>query len=215
MKSWPLSLLLASCAAAPPAAPVATPAPAASREEAIRVLAALERNFYLHWGAVEKTAEVATLRAGHVPFLREIADANGELALMAYRVLRKVAPAETFSEAAKAILYVTAFEREDNFTRWGVISAGGFQPGVYGDELLALRGEPVRYLQKSLRTTRRARVLGTDETERENRIRGDRVCDYAWVILSTLLRRPYAYAPEPENRDPRIHDFDLWLDRRR
>lgn len=206
-------LLLASCASPPPPRP-APPDPAALRREAREVLAALERTFYDHWGTVEKTSPYARLREEHVPLLREIADANGEQALMACRVLARRAPHERFSHAAKAILYVTALGREENFAPWGVISKGGFLPGVYGEELLALKAAATPYLRKLLTNKRRARVLG-GEAQRTNEIQGDRVCDYAWVFLATIFDRPLAYHAEPESRDPQIRELDLWLDRRK
>lgn len=216
MKAWPLLLWATSCAAPPPPPPAAPPPVATvSREEVVRALAALERSFYVHWGAVEGTPEVARFRDAHVPILREIADANGEQALTAYRVLRKLAPREPFTEAARAILYATAFEREENFLRWGVLSKTGILPGVYGDEMMALREAVVPYLRNALTNRRAARVQGSEEAERVGRRRGDRVCDYAWVLLSTMLGRPVAVPEDPVYRDPQIREFDLWLNRRR
>ncbi len=215
MKVWPLLLWATSCAAPPPPPAAPPPVPTVSREEVVRALASLERSFYVHWGAVEGTPDFAKLRDAHVPILREIADANGEQALTAFRVLRRLAPRETFTEAAQAILYATAFEREENFLRWGVLSKTGILPGVYGDEMMALRGAVVAYLQKSLTNRRAARLQGREEAERAGRRREDRVCDYAWVILATLLGRPVEYAEDPLYRDPQIREFDLWLNRRR
>jgi len=217
MRDWPALLLLAVSCAAPPAAPRAPlpPDPAALREEVLRTLASLERTFYVHWGAVEGTPEFKKLRADQVPLLREIADANGEGALMAYRVLLRLAPAEIFSETAKAILYTTAFGREENFLRWGLLSKAGLLPGVYGAEMLALKEAVVPFLRKALTDGRAARIQGGETEEREGRRRGDRVRDYAWVMLATILRRPFDYADGALYRDPQIRDFDLWLDRRR
>jgi hypothetical protein len=143
-----------------------------------------------------------------------VADANGEHALMALRVLSKLAPAERFSDAAKAILYVGTLERETNFARWGVISPRGFLPGVYGAELLALKGASGAFLQRLLKDRRRAPVVG-GEGERTSRAQGDRVCDYAWVFLATVFDRPLAYYEDPSLRDEQIRQMDLWLDRRK
>ncbi len=180
----------------------------------MRALEALERNFYVHWGGVEKTAEVARLGAAHVPVLREIADANGPQALMACRVLRGLAPSEKFTDAAKAILLVTVFEQETNFARWGTLSKGGILPGVYGDELMATGESAVPPLRKSLSDRRRARLQGGERDEAANRAQGDRVCDYAWILLATMLRRPFDYVEEQDRRDLQIREFDLWLGRR-
>ena len=215
MRPWPLLLLIASCASPPPAkAP--PPQPSVSREEVVRILDSLERTFYVHWGAVERAPEVARLGPAHVPMLREIADANGEQALMACRVLLQRAPGERFSDAAKAILYVTAFERESNFARWGTLSKGGIVPGVYGGELMATGEAAVPQLRKSLFDRRRARVQlrGGEREEAANRAQGDRVCDYAWILLATILRRPFDYVDEQDRRDLQIREFDVWLGRR-
>ena len=205
--------LLAGCGA-PAAAPVRGPDPGAVRAEATALLESLEKSFYSHWGSVESTPEVARLRDDHVPVLRDIADSNGEHALMALRVLVRRAPRELFTPAAKAIIYWTAFQRDDRFNRWGIISTSGFVPGVYGHELLALGPAVAPYLQRSLRDTRRAPVAGVEE-ERTSRIQGDRVCDYAWIFLATMFDRPLAYNPDSRHRDPQIRELDLWLDRRR
>jgi hypothetical protein len=206
-----LLLLLASCGAPP--APPPPPDPAAVKAETVALLDSLERSFYSHWGSVESTAEYARLRDDRGPVLREIVDSNGTHALMALRVLAKRAPAERFTPSAKAILYWTVFQRDDLFNRWGEISKSGFIPGVYGHELLALGPAAAPYLQKSLRDTRRAPLFG-GEAERNSRIQGDRVCDYAWIFLATIFDRPLAYHLDPRLRDPQIHDLDLWLDRR-
>ncbi len=207
-------LLLASCAAPPPPAPAAPPPPdpAALRIEARAALVALERSFYDHWGSVERTAAYGKLRPAHVPFLRELVDANGEHALMALRVLSRLAPEEGFSAEARAIVYARVLERETNFARWGVISPSGFLPGVYGAELLALKAAAGPHLQRLLVDRRRAPVVG-GEGERTSRAQGDRVCDYAWVLLATIFDRPLAYYEDPRLRDEQIRQLDLWLDR--
>lgn len=205
--------LLTACGSPPPPKP-AGPDPAALRAEAVALLESLEKSFYSHWGSVESTPEYGRLKDGQMPILRDIVDANGELALMALRILAKRAPAERFSPSAKAIIYWTAFQRETTFNRWGVISNSGFLPGVYGHELMAIGAPAGPVLQKSLRDRRRAPVVGGEE-ERNSRIREDRVCDYAWVMLATMFDRPLAYHEDPRLRDPQIHDLDLWLDRRR
>jgi len=177
------------------------------------VLSSLESDFYRHWGAVEKTAMYASLTPAQVPLLREIADANGEQALMACRVLRRLAPAERFSDGARAILYASVFERETNYARWGTLSKSGLLPSVYADEALSLGLEILPFFRKSLQDRRRAPFQGGPDEERSNRAQGDRVCDYAWTLLAALLRRPVDYVPDPERRDYQIRDFDLALDR--
>jgi hypothetical protein len=206
-----LLLFLGSCAA--PAPPPPLPERGDVRAETLALLESLDRSFYLHWGSVDSTAEYRRIRDDQVPVLREIADSNGEHALMALRILARRAPAERFSPAAKAILYWTAFQRETFFNRWGVISKTGFIPAVYGDEMLSLGAAVAPYLQKSLRDPRRAPVFG-GEDERTSRIQADRVCDYAWVMLATMFDRPLIYHADPRLRDPQIQELDLWLDRR-
>ncbi len=185
------------------------------RDEAREALEALERTFYVHWGAVEGTAEYGRLGNAHGPALRETVQANGDLALMALRVLRRRSIREEHSREARAILYVSALGREQNFLRWGIISPRGFVPAVYGRELLGLGPAAAPYLRKLLGDRRRAFVFGDPEGERSNRLQGDRVCDYAWVFLAEIFDRPLAYAEDPRDRDPQIRALDLWLGRRR
>jgi hypothetical protein len=206
-----LVLLLASCGT--PASPPEAPARGDVRAETLVLLESLERSFYSHWGSVDSTPEYRRIRDEQLPVLREIADSNGEYALMALRILARRAPVERFTPSAKAILYWTAFQRETFFNRWGVISKTGFIPAVYGDEMMSLGAAAAPYLQKSLRDTRRAPVFG-GEDERTGRIQADRVCDYAWVMLATMFDRPLVYHADPRLRDPQIQELDLWLDRR-
>jgi len=211
-----LALVLTSCGGEAVRGPE-DPGPRPGRlpqEEALEALEALERTFYVHWGAVEGTAEYARLGEGHAAALRQVADVNGAHALMALRVLERLAPAERFSADARAILYVTALERERNFARWGIFGGRGFIPAVYGQELLRLGPAAAPYLKRLLGDRRRAPLRGDPEGERANRLQGDRVCDYAWVLLSLMFDRPLAYTPDPRGRDPQIRDLDAWLDRR-
>jgi hypothetical protein len=210
---WAVLVLVLTSCGAPARAPRPSVDPTSLRAEAAAILESLEKSFYSHWGSVESTAEYRRLRDDHLPALREIADSNGEHALMALRVLARRAPAERFSPAAKAILYWTVFQRDDRFNRWGVISKAGFVPGVYGHELLALGPAAAPYLQKSLRDTRRILIVGGEE-ERNSRLQEDRVCDFAWVFLATIFDRPLAYHLDPRLRDPQIRELDVWLDRR-
>ncbi len=207
-----LVLLLASCSAPPPPKP--PPDPVDPKPEVLALLQSLEKSFYAHWGSVESTAEYRKFRDEHVPVLRAIADSNGEGALMALRVLAKRAPSEKFKPEAKAILYWTAFERDTLYNRWGLISKSGFLPGVYGQEVLNLGPAVAPYFQRSLRDQRRVDVFGTEDV-RTSRLQGDRVCDYAWVLLATIFDRPLAYHADPRFRDPQIQELDVWLDRRR
>ncbi len=205
------TLLLALGACAAPATP-RPPEPSPDlRAEARAALERLESGFYSHWGSIEKTPEFRRLGRAHVPFLREAADANGPRALMALRVLSRLAPEERFSPAARAILYTAALAREVDFTRWGVVAPTGFLPGVYGQELLDLGKVSTSYLRPLLRERRRAPV----SVEPAGRVQGDRVCDYAWIFLATLHDRPLAYHADPDARDEQIRQLDLWLDRPR
>ncbi len=205
-------LLGAGCAPRPAQDPLRAES-VPTRDELRGPLVSLEATFYRHWGAVEGTPEFRSFRAAHVPALREWVEANHPLSLMALRVLDRLAPGERVSPAARAILLTSALARERNFARWGVISPSGFLPGVCGGELLALGREAVGPLHRLLRDTRRAHVWG-GEGERVNQAQGDRVCDYAWVLLSTLLDQPLSYHPDPARRDPQIRALDLRLDRR-
>jgi hypothetical protein len=207
--------LLAGCARPAPGPPPAELLdPARLRRETLETLEALERGFYTHWGAVERTREFARLTPRHAPELRRVAEANVPASLMALRVLDRLAPAgESFGAEARAILYVSALERETNFARWGAPAPDGILPGIYGQELIALGGAAAPHLRRLLADRRRAPVRGAGSADRRNALRGDRVCDYAWLFLAAILGKPVVYEDDPDLRDARIRAFDLELDR--
>ena len=213
-----LFLLASGCAAAPAPAPGPAdppgPPPGEVRRKALAALDDLEAGFDDHWGSVERTAAFRRLSAVHVPVLRATADANGPQALMALRVLERLAPEESFSVAARAHIYAAALARERSFARWGAIGPAGFLPGVYGAELLKLGAAATVPLRRLLTDRRRAPIRAGRAEEAANRLQGDRVCDYAWVFLATIHDRPIAYFTDPHDRDEAIRQFDLWLDRR-
>lgn len=211
VRSLLVVLLLPAACAAPPPAPARPTSPVRDLPaEAREALDLLEASFYVHWGAVERSPAFQRLGREHVPALRELVNANGPRAVLALRALERLAPEERAAPAARAILYAAALAREGDFTRWGAISPSGFLPGVYGQELLRLGAAAAPYLQPLLRDRRRA-----PSAERAGRVQGDRVCDYAWVLLATIFDRPLAYHPDAENRDAQIRKLDLWLDKRR
>lgn len=212
-----LPLLLAgACATSDPPAPAPAPAPRSPelRREAVDALQALEASFDEHWGSLQETAVFAGLSEAHVPAVRATADANGPLALMALRVLDRLAPDEPFTPAARAHIYAAALARESNFARWGAVGPAGFLPGVYGAELLRLGKAATAPLRPLLQDRRRAPIRAGVAEEAANRLQGDRVCDYAWIFLATTHGRPIAYFTDARDRDEAIRRFDLWLDRR-
>lgn len=209
----PLAILAGACAAPAPAPPPAVPSPQEIRQQALDVLQALEASFESHWGSLQETAAFGRLSAVHVPVLRRTADANGPQALMALRVLERLAPGERFTPAARAHIYAAALARETNFARWGAIGPAGFLPGVYGAELLRLGKAATSPLRPLLRDRRRAPIRAGSAEEAANRLQGDRVCDYAWIFLATVHERPIAYFTDSRDRDESIRSFDLWLDR--
>lgn len=206
-------LLMGGCSAPPPSIPTA-PAPPDLRRETLDALQALESGFEEHWGSVETTAVFRCLSAAHAPVLREVAGANGPMALMALRVIDRLAPEPAFSRAARAHIYAAALGRETNFARWGAVGPAGFLPGVYGAELLALGTAASEPLRPLLADRRRAPIRAGRAEEAANRLQGDRVCDYAWIFLATIHDRPLAYFTDPARRDEAIRRLDLWLDRR-
>jgi hypothetical protein len=180
-----------------------------SREATLLRLRELEDSFYSHWGSLEGTAAFKALGEEHRANLRERVEGGQELALMALRVLK--AKGEHYPKELEALLYGAALGREHDFARWGVIGPSGFLPGVYGGELLELGKAAVPVLHRLLSDRRRAWVMGSAA----NRIQGDRICDYAWVFLATILDLPLAYHPDPARRDVSIRELDLTLNRRR
>jgi hypothetical protein len=177
------------------------------RREAEEIVAKLEARFYEHWGSLERTEPYRRLSEDHLRWLQGMVDENGETALMALRVIERRWPADAGSDERRAIIYAEALRRERNFRRWGAVTGSGLLPGVYGHELLALGKTAVPHLRRLLADSRPAPVVGGSD-ERVAEREGRRVCDYAWVFLSTILDRPPAWSTDPRDRDPQIRKLD-------
>ena len=214
MRTSILLLLLTACSAPPPPPP---PAPLPPKpplaQETLTALSALEATFYTHWGSIDNTEPFGRLGLEHVPPLLEAAHSGGTRSLMAFRILTRLAPDESFSEEAKAILYTSALRREKDFSRWGVISKQEYLPGVYGDELMKIGEAVVPFLRDLLSDRRLAPVIASPGVW-QNRANRDRVCDYAWVMVAKIVGRKTVYRNEPRLRDPQIREMGYWLDRR-
>ena len=128
--------------------------------------------------------------------------ARGADALLALEALRVADPAGYAAQpaSARAEVYVAALQRNAYFNSWG-------QPGMkLTDTALAfaaLGDEAVRVLAPLLDDRRPAPSSGSQDATL-SQANGNRLCDYAWVLIHEARNSDYAYSSSPADRDREI-----------
>jgi hypothetical protein len=124
---------------------------------------------------------------------------GGSDALLALEALRVADPAAYAALAARdrAAIYVAALQHSVYFNAWG-------QPGMALSDtahaLIAL-GEPAVAALAPLLDDQRAAPSSGSQDATLSHANGNRVCDYAWVLISEVKLADYAYSASPAERD--------------
>lgn len=135
------------------------------------------------------------------PLLREIS-AHGDTAFLALEALREADPVayDALPPSERADIYAEALSDTIFFNAWGVPN---YQLSSTSEALIALGDEAIQSLKSLLTDCRSAPLRGSHEgtvsSSYENRL-----CDYAWILISEIMRRPYSYAQLPAERDQAI-----------
>jgi len=128
--------------------------------------------------------------------------ARGADAFLALEALRVADPAgyAALPAAERAAVYAAALQHGVYFNSWG-------QPGMSltdtAHAFAALGNDAVAVLVPLLADTRAAPSSGSQDATL-SRANGNRVCDYAWVLINDARGMDYAYSPSPADRDREI-----------
>jgi len=142
------------------------------------------------------------LGAASTSLLVQRVQARGTDAFLALEALRVADPAGYAAQPAteRAAVYVTALQRNAYFNSWG-------QPGMSLTEtshaFAALGDDAVAVLAPLLGDKRDAPSSGSQDATL-SRMNGNRVCDYAWVLINEARGTDYAYLSSPGDRDREI-----------
>lgn len=133
--------------------------------------------------------------------LHEIS-ARGDTAFLALEALREADQAGYNSIAARerANIYVDALKQSSFFNAWGL---PGYQLTPTAHALMTLGQDAVAVLEPLLVDRRPALMSGSRDATTSTAY-GNRLCDYAWVLISEIRRRPYVYSQDPAERDQAI-----------
>jgi hypothetical protein len=146
--------------------------------------------------------QARALGAKASPLLVERVRGRGGEALLALEALRGADPAgyAALPAAERAAVYASALQHSTYFNAWG-------QPGGELTEtahaFAALGDAAVAVLAPLLDDPRPAPSSGSQDATLSQR-NGNRVCDYAWVLISEARHARYAYLTAPGERDQDI-----------
>jgi hypothetical protein len=136
------------------------------------------------------------------PLLVQRLRQRGSDAFLALEALRLADPASYATQPApeRAAIYGGALQHSAFFNSWG-------QPGASLTDTahaFAALGDPaVDALAPLLADTRAAPSSGSRDATLAQ-INGNRLCDYAWVLINEARGVDYVYAPSPADRDREI-----------
>jgi hypothetical protein len=119
--------------------------------------------------------------------------------------LRGAAPDayRALSERDKALIYAEQLAGNAFFNSWGV---PGYQLTDTSAALISTGRDGITALQPLLDDPREAPLSGSQDAT-TSAMYANRICDYAWVLISEILGRPYVYAQDPAERDRQIAEL--------
>jgi len=142
------------------------------------------------------------LGTGATDFLLKEIKARGDTAFLALEALREADPGayDSIPKRESAEIYVDALKNSSYFNTWGV---PGYQLTGTARALIGLGDEAIPLLEPLLDDKRKAPLSGSQSATTSS-MYGNRVCDYAWILISEIRQKPYRYEQEPGERDQSI-----------
>lgn len=131
--------------------------------------------------------------------------ARDRTAFLSLEALRGADPDayRALSDRDKALIYAGQLAGNTFFNSWGV---PGYQLTDTSAALIATGRDGIAALQPLLDDTREAPLSGSQDAT-TSAMYANRICDYAWVLISEILGRPYIYAQDPAERDRQIAEL--------
>jgi hypothetical protein len=128
--------------------------------------------------------------------------ARGNTAFLALEALREADPVayNALSVRERAEVYVDALKSSLFYNAWGL---PGYQLTPTAKALINLGDDAVWVLEPLLRDQRPAPLSGSQDATTSSMYK-NRICDYAWVLISEIEHRPYIYSQDPTERDRAI-----------
>jgi hypothetical protein len=136
------------------------------------------------------------------PYLLEQIKPQGTRRFLALEAFRE-ADAQAYQALPtrlRADIYGQALGNGNFYNSWGI---PGYQLSDTANAFIALGEEAVAVSLPLLNDKREARLSGSEEAT-TSKMYGNRVCDYAWVLINEIMGRPYVYAQDPAERDQAI-----------
>jgi hypothetical protein len=109
----------------------------------------------------------------------------------------------------RAKVYARALGRNTFFNAWGMPSTG---LTATSRALIALGEAAVSVLTPLLSNRSEAPLEGSREATASN-IYHNRICDYAWALISEVRNLPYEYSQDPADRDRQMTSLEASLKR--
>jgi hypothetical protein len=143
------------------------------------------------------------------PLLLQHLESGGTASLLALEALRQADPGSYASLPLqeRARIYVDALAQSHFFNGWGL---PGYQLTPTARALIALGEGAVPFLRPHLGDRRPAPLEGSQDAT-TSEMYGNRVRDYAWVLINEIQGRPYTYSQDPVERDRAIEALQRGL----
>ncbi|HVK77850.1 MAG TPA: hypothetical protein VM734_31305 [Kofleriaceae bacterium] len=149
--------------------------------------------------SVRRATELGTTAT---PLLRDRIQARGADLLLALEALRLADPSAyaAVPAAERAAAYAAALAHSTYFNAWG---QPGMQLSDTAHAFAGLGADAVPTLTPLLDDLRPAPAHGSQDATL-SRMNGNRVCDFAWVLIQEARGQAYAYLTAPADRDREI-----------
>ena len=157
--------------------------------------------------SADSVERARALGAGAVPQLRE--ELGGSNALLALEGIRAADPGayDAIPAQERAAVYARALAGAQIFNAWGL---PGFQLSDTARAVIALGPVAVDALRPLLEDERPAPLFGSQDATTATAY-GNRVRDYAFVLIAEILGVAYDYPESPAERDREIANSKNWV----
>jgi hypothetical protein len=179
--------------------------PMSERDPQLASMLAEESAMGMPAESADSVRRARQLGSAAVPQLRE--ELHGARALLALEGIRAADPAayEAIPIRERATIYARALHDAQIFNAWGL---PGFSLTDTARAVIALGPPAIDALRPLLDDERSAPMFGSQDSTTASAW-GNRVRDYAFVLIAEILGIAYSYDESPADRDGQIGGLDL------